>query len=367
MNKKMTFLVSDLSHGGAEKVCVTLCNEFVNLGYQTELWIVKERKSALIQQLDKRIDVFNLKKEHARESLFPLLKLLIQQKPERILVFHIQLAIIVIVLKKIFFLKTKIIVRSINTLSHEFKNTKGSLRKNLTMKLIKFILPYADKIVAQSTGMHDDLLKLLKIDGSKIVTVFNPAMNISVKESDVVEKSFGESEFLFVGRLSEQKGLINLLKAFKMASDKNSKIHLTLVGDGYGSQMEMLKNLVVNMKLSSLVTFEGYQENTIKYFKRAKATLLTSFFEGFPNVLVESIAVGTPVISFNCPSGPEDIIVKGVNGILVPHLDVDEFANAILAVANDKIQFKKEEIIDTAKRFSTDVIVNNYEKVFGEI
>jgi glycosyltransferase involved in cell wall biosynthesis len=58
------------------------------------------------------------------------------------------------------------------------------------------------------------------------------------------------------------------------------------------------------------------------YYRRAKATLLTSFFEGFPNVLVESIALGTPVISFDCPSGPADIIIPGVNGILVPNQDI---------------------------------------------
>jgi glycosyltransferase involved in cell wall biosynthesis len=182
--------------------------------------------------------------------------------------------------------------------------------------------------------------------------------------NSVIEKTDIENEFLFVGRLSPQKGLVNLLKAFKLAYEKNSNIYLTLVGEG--TENEMLKKMVVNMGLSSVVSFEGYQENTLSYFKRVKATLLTSFFEGFPNVLVESIAVGTPVIAFNCPSGPEDIILPGVNGILVPHLNVENFSKAILGIANNDIQFNRTEVIDTSKRFSTTTIVKQYEKVLFE-
>ncbi len=364
MNKKITMLAFSLEHGGAEKVCVTLCNELVNRNYDTELWIVNYSETALLKQLDNRVSVFRLNREHVRNCLFPLYKLFVQQKPERILIFHIELAILAIVLKKLFFLKTKIFVRSINTLSHAFKDVKWSLRNYLMLKVIKNVMSNAHKIIAQSNGMREDLIKSFKIEKSKIATIYNPAINILANNNSVIEKTNIENEFLFVGRLSPQKGLVNLLKAFKLAYEKNSNIYLTLVGEG--TENEMLKKMVVNLGLSSVVSFEGYQENTLSYFKRVKATLLTSFFEGFPNVLVESIALGTPVIAFNCPSGPEDIIVPGVNGILVTHLNVEDFSKAILAVANNDIQFNRTAIIDTSKRFSTTTIVKQYEKVLFE-
>jgi len=359
MNKKITMLTFSLEHGGAEKVCVTLCNELVKRNYDIELWIIKYSETALLRQLDCRVSVFRLNREHVRNCLFPLFKLFVQQKPERILIFHIELAILAIVLKKLFFLKTRIYARSINTLSHAFK--ENPVRNYLMLKVIKNILPYADKIIAQSNGMREDLIKLFNIEENRISTIYNPAINILANKTSVIEETDIENEFLFVGRLNPQKGLINLLKAFSLAYDKKSNIQLTLVGEG--EEKEMLKKMVINLGLSSVVSFEGYQENTLTYFKRAKATVLTSFFEGFPNVLVESIALGTPVIAFNCPSGPEDIIVPGVNGILVPHLDLVEFSNAILAIANGEIHFNKQKIINSATKFSTDEIISGYESV----
>ena len=359
MNKKITMLSFSLEHGGAEKVCVTLCNELVKRNYDIELWIVNYSETALLRQLDSRVSVFRLNREHVRNCMFPLLKLFVQQKPERILIFHIELAILAIVLKKMFFLKTKIFARSINTLSHAFKDSP--VRNYFMHKVIKNVLPYADRIIAQSNGMREDLIKSFNIENNKITTIYNPAINILANKRSVSEETEIENEFLFVGSLKPQKGLINLLKAFKLAYVKKSNIHLTLVGEG--TEKEMLKKMVIDLELSSVVSFEGYQENTMSYFKRVKATLLTSFFEGFPNVLVESIALGTPVIAFNCPSGPEDIIVPGVNGILVPHLDLVEFSNAILAIANGEIHFNKQKIINSATNFSTDGIVRAYESV----
>ena len=106
MNKKITMLAFSLEHGGAEKVCVTLCNELVFRNYETELWIVNYSETALLRQLDNRVSVFRLNREHVRNCLLPLFKLFVQQKPERILIFHIELAILAIVLKKMFFLTT---------------------------------------------------------------------------------------------------------------------------------------------------------------------------------------------------------------------------------------------------------------------
>ena len=361
--KNITFLAFNLSPGGAEKVCLILSNEFAKRNYNTELWTVNYKENALTKQINKRVKLINLDREHVRNSFWPLLKMLIRKKPKTIIIFHPELAVIVILLKKVLFLKTAIIVRSINTLSQAYKFHKSFWGKHVTLRLFKTILPWSDKIVAQSTGMQIDLIDNLGFNRNKIITINNPAV-ISEKKEVIDKKNKEKAEFLFVGRLSPQKGLQNMLQAFRLAYKKNPEIRLTLVGEG--KEKEKLRLLTENMELASSVTFEGCQSDIIKYYERARATLLTSHFEGFPNVLVESIATGTPVISFNCPSGPEDIIIPGKNGILVPHLNVEEFSKAILALANGEIDFNEDEVIESSKRFSIKNIVNQYEEVIKE-
>lgn len=361
MNKKITFLAFSLGHGGAEKVCLSLCNEFVKRDYDIELWIVDFKQTALTEKLDKRIEVFPLNETRVRKSILPLIRLLLKRKPEKILVFHIELAILMIILKRILMLKTCVIVRSINTLSQAFNYPEGIWEKYIAKRAIGFFLPLADKIIAQSTGMRDDMIKHFGIDGKKITVIHNPvefSSNGHLVENHQVQKN----EFLFVGRLNPQKGLENMLEAFKIASLENEDILLTLVGDG--PEKDKLLKLVEDFKLNGKVTLAGYQADTKPFYKRAKATLLTSFFEGFPNVLVESIAAGTPIVSFDCPSGPADIVIQGVNGILVPHLNVHEFAKAILAIANGHVVFNKQEVAESAKRFSSGLVTSRYEEVY---
>jgi glycosyltransferase involved in cell wall biosynthesis len=359
MKNKITILVFSLGHGGAEKVCLSLCNEFVKREFEVELWIADFKETALTKKLDNRITVFPMHKSRARSTVVPLTKLLLERKPERMLIFHIELAILMIILKKLFLLNTFLIARSINTLSEAFKYPNGIWEKYVAKKAISFFLPHADRIIAQSTGMRDDLIKFFGIAEDKVVMIPNP-VEISANGLYSENGSTHKNEFLFVGRLNPQKGLTNMLMAFSMVSREADGMHLTLVGDG--PEMEHLKNLAKELNIHDKVSFEGYQANTEIYYRRAKATLLTSFFEGFPNVLVESIALGTPVISFDCPSGPADIIIPGVNGILVPHQDIQEFSKALAAVAKNEIKFDMQEVIESSNRFSTGLVTNKYEQ-----
>ncbi len=362
MNKKITMLVFNLNHGGAEKVCLTLSNEFVKRDYDVELWIAETTETSLTKKLDENITVLSFNKNHVRNCVIPMAKLLISRKPKQLLVFHIELALLAIVLKKILFLKTSIVVRSINTLSQAFTYPKNVWEKYFAKVVIKQLLLYSDKIIAQSTGMKKDLIDKFKIHPDKLVTIHNPAFVFSINGTGMENHaSDNDIEFLYVGRLSPQKGLNNLIQAFNQAYKQNQNLSLKLVGEG--PEKEKLQKLVNELNLSGSIGFEGFQSHTKKYYSRAKATLLTSNFEGFPNVLIESISLGTPVISFDCPSGPDDIIEPGINGILVPHLNVEKFAEAMLDVANEKVKFDSQKIINSSKRFSMDSIVNQYENL----
>lgn len=362
-SSKITVLIKNLHHGGAQKVCLTLCNELVKRNHTVELWLLDYDKNSLTLQLDKKINVIQLKKKKVRDSVFKLAKLFKKQNPSKILIFNIELTILSIILKQIFGFKTLIYFRSINTLSQVFQFPRTKWEKYVTPKVIRNVLPLCDKIIAQSTGMKQDLISSFKIDEKKVITIHNPAVNLPQNNSQNPVLNIEENYFLFVGRLMAQKGLENLIKIFEMALKQNPDMRLLIVGEG--PEEKKLKALTNSLGLSSSISFLGYKQNTSDYYKNAKATVLTSLYEGFPNVLVESIAVGTPVIAFNCPSGPEDIIEPGKNGILVPHMDMKAFTEAILTVANNELQFQKQLIIETSKKFSIEVTVNYYEEILN--
>lgn len=362
--KKITILIKNLQNGGAQKVCVTLCNELIKRNYNVELWLLDYEKNSLTLQLHEDVNIIHLQKKKVRDSVFKLVKLFRKHKPAGILIFNIELTILSILIKKIFQVKTLIFFRSINTLSQIFQYPRTNVEKHFTSRLIRVVLPYCDKIVAQSNGMKNDLVSNFNIDEKKIDVIHNPAVNLrQINKQDKVAAIEEKNYFLYVGRLTPQKGLETLIRIFKTARRQIPGIQLLIVGEG--PEEEKLKALTVSLEMNSSVVFTGFKQNTSDFYLNAKATVLTSLYEGFPNVLVESIAIGTPVIAFNCPSGPEDIIEPGINGILVPNQDIKAFTEAVISVATDQLQFQKQQVIETSKKFSVETVISQYEAVLN--
>lgn len=359
--KELTILINTLNVGGSEKNCIILCNELVMRNYIVNLWVVDLKTTQLSKALDKRVIVTSMKKTKIRHSLISLSMLLYRSNPQVLICFNTELAVLTILLKPLISRRTKIIYRSISTLSHELNLNKiGSLWRRFRHVLICRLLSFSDIFIAQSVGMKEDLISYLKVSDKKIIVIPNPSLvmkNVSI----YIDTSIGtkKNKLVFVGRLEKSKGLMYLLDAFKIAkSTLKTDINLSIVGDG--SEKSALMEKVQELMISDCVKFVGFQENVTPFLLDSNATVLTSLYEGFPNVLVESIAVGTPVISFDCPSGPRDIILEGVNGILVPYLDVNSFAMAIIDVISQKIIFDKQAVILSAKRFDLNEIINKY-------
>ena len=111
------------------------------------------------------------------------------------------------------------------------------------------------------------------------------------------------------------KGFHHAIKAFACIVEKYPYLRLKIVGKG--SQEKNLKKIAEKYSVLKKVDFEGFHKEIIPYYLHARVTILPSLYEGYPNVLIESISMNTPVIAFDCPSGPNEIIIDGVNGYLV--------------------------------------------------
>ena len=179
----------------------------------------------------------------------------------------------------------------------------------------------------------------------------------------MLKKSIKKKYILCAGRLEKQKSVHYAIEAFALARPfLKGNYYLKIVGQG--SLEKELKNLVKCLKIEQHVLFEGFQKNITSYYLKAKATLLSSTYEGFGNVLIESIMLGTPIISFDCPSGPDEII-NDLNGKLVKFGDIKGLSRAIIDVCNS--EYDIESVQSTAHRYRSDKIVKEYEQVLNSL
>lgn len=169
------------------------------------------------------------------------------------------------------------------------------------------------------------------VSQNKLHVIPNPALVTSDDNEAVTEPDFPKPYAVAMGRLVCQKGFDLLLNAFSQC--KNKSWHLVILGEG--PEREPLTSMAESLSLSDRVHFPGNFKNPNRVLKNAELFVLSSRFEGFPMALVEAMSCGLPVVSFDCPTGPSDIITNRHDGILVPAGDVLALVEAMDSMMED--------------------------------
>lgn len=367
IDKKIVLLSSSLAGGGSEGVCVNIANNLANRGWQVDLLVLNLSKAVYLNYLSESVNLVNLNISHTRYSGMALLKYIFKKKPKVFLVFSYELSVMLAILRIILKLKIKIISRNVSTLSIRIDQLKQKnfWSRYFTGPLIKLFYQKVDYIVNQCYGMYDDLLIEYPKLYNKTNVIFNP---ISTQISDYI-KSHDTSTIkkknylLCVGRLEKVKAFNYAIEAFAKIAHRFPNLRLKIVGKG--SLEETLRKKANELSVLNRIDFEGFQKNIIPYYLNARATVLTSLYEGYPNTLIESIALGTPVIAFNCKSGPKEIIQKNINGLLVRHLDVNDLKVKMCNIL--ETNFDRKKVILTVKKNQIENVCNLYEKLIRSI
>jgi glycosyltransferase involved in cell wall biosynthesis len=205
--------------------------------------------------------------------------------------------------------------------------------------------------------MKRELLQLVPSLSSKIEVVSNPLLLPSPLPAP---HPFPSNLFnlLYVGKLRPEKGVDLLLKALSLLP---SRYHLWIVGDG--PELPSLQNLTARLSLRERVHFLGPTSNPYPYYRGADLLVLPSRYEGLPNVVLEANGSGLPVVAFNCPGGTGEVVVEGVNGLLVECENWERLAERIEEGANRP--WDREKIAEfTRNRFSPEVTTYRYQQLF---
>ena len=364
-NKNITFLISTLSGGGAEGVCVGIANSFANNGWKVDLVVLNLNNAAYLDRLSDNVNLVVLNVEHARYSGLSLLKYIYKKKLKTVLVFNYELTVVLVILRILLRLKIKIISRNISTFSAKMSqfDQLSLWDKYVVGPLIKYFYHRGDYVLNQSNGMRDDLISTYPQLVNKTSVIFNPipAHLIDYANKNNLSKIKKENYLLCIGRLEKLKGFHHAIKAFAGIVDQYPYLRLKIVGKG--SEEKNLKQIAKDYLVADKVDFEGFKKEIIPYYLHARVTILPSLYEGYPNVLIESISMNTPVIAFDCPSGPNEIILDGRNGYLVKNQDVDDLRKKMLNFPYDKFDYR--DLVNSIKKNHILKVFQQYETIIN--
>jgi len=339
MKGRVSLLFPSFEGGGVCRAMTNLALGLLENGYQVDI-VVRSTVHNPFIQTHENLRVIDLHQASMSRALPALILYLKETKPDFLISAQMHVNLNAIVACSLAKTNTRLIVCEHNDVISVYHNAT-TLKARLVPLLARILYKRADSIVAVSKGMADNLSKWLGVSQERIRVIINPIISNQLFASAAENPNHawlqaGEPPLvLAAGRLEKQKDYPTLLRAFAIVV---KKIPARLLILGEGSQRRSIEALIYDLHLEDKVKLQGQVSNPYAYMSRAAVYVLSSAWEGYPTVLVEALACGSPVVSTNCPTGPEEILKGGKLGILVPVGDIESLAQGILSVLGNPVK-----------------------------
>ena len=362
MTSSLAIFIPSLDGGGAERVMLNLADGFATQGAKVSLVLVKA-EGPYLSQVSSQIKLVTLGNQQKLLLSFPeLINYLRREQPVAMLCGQEDANIVALWAKQLIKVSTQMVVIVHNHLSRDAQ-TSTQLKRQLTPHLVRWFYPWADRIVAVSQGVAEDLVAL-GLPKDKIRAIYNPVVTAELHHQarePVSHSWFAPDQppvIMGAGRLEHQKDFPTLIRAVAKLQ-QHRLVRLMILGEG--KKRSELEALVRELGLTDSVALPGFVSNPYAYMARAAVFVLSSIWEGFGNVLVEAIAVGTPVVATDCKSGPAEILANGQYGKLVAVGDVAGMADAIAQTLD--CPPSPLELQRRADEFSTTKVLAEYRQI----
>ena len=359
VNTKIAFFLPDLKGGGAERVFLDLCIHLTKRGNIVDL-VIGTVAGEIASRIPKNINLINLESKRISRALPRLLRYLNSNHPVALFSTLSHASIIAIIASKLAKHKFKLIVRVATHLKEYYKEPRF-LEARFMAFLVKFFYPHADEILAVSEGVADEICNFCKITRERVKVIYNPAFTpritecLSLRSETAGIENDGKFLVLGVGSLTRPKDFSTLLKAFALVR-KHIPARLIILGEG--KERNSLVGLSKKLGIEDDFSLPGFVDNPFVFMQQASVLVLSSRREGLPNVLIQAMACGCPVVSTDCPSGPREILENGRYGKLVPVGHEHKLAEAILTTIEENPDTTAG--IERAKDFSIEKIADQY-------
>ena len=311
----IAIVLPDLRLGGAEKNMINLANALQNKGHNVFLILIFGGESTIFLDISKDIEIIRLNLPKFRYLIFRPFKFinLVSKKKIDVLLGGYGELNPLIAIFSIFFSKVKFIARETSIPSIHIQRKILRIFYNITYNLF-------DVIIVQSESMKSDLLHNFRISPSKIALIPNildtDKIDSLSKENIESNKLAVRDFILFVGTINENKRLDRVVDFHFRLINEGYDFDLVIIGDG--PSVEKLNKLVIQKNIQNKVHLLGAILNPYPYMKKASFLIISSNYEGFPNVGIEAQYCGTPIIlSENTLGGAKELILEGINGEII--------------------------------------------------
>ena len=358
---RLALVISALGAGGAERVIISLANAWAARGWQVALITFAPPGTKPYYQVDPRVTLRQLgvpSVGHPRwraiiqglRRVRALRRALRTATPDLVISFLAKINVLTLLASR--GLAVPVVVSERNNPERQrFRGTWSWLRQRL--------YGMARCVVTPSRGVLESFPPGIRRRGRVIA---NP-----VDLTPAAMPRRGAGRLVAVGRLVHQKGFDLLLRAFAIIAPEHPEWSLTIWGEG--EQRAALEALCARLGLAGRVQLPGLTERPGQWLEQADIFVLSSRYESFGNVITEAMVAGLPVIAFDCPWGPGDILRDGEDGLLVPPEDVDALASGIrrLIVDAGLRQRLGEAAAHNVQRFARDAIVAQWDALVAEV
>lgn len=328
--KKILFIINS-EVGGSERMSVNISKMLSSEEFYVRYVIIKEEKykknsTSVTDFIPDGSDMYTINTNGHFDKVLKLYKTIKREAPDVVFASHYNIN------DKILFLKpllrgVKFIIRAENSYSTFVESKKFIIRHTYNK---------ADILIAQTEEMRNDFIKNARLLADRIVTLENPvdkeAIEERIKDSICPYPVDGKKHVVAVGRFHPQKGYDFLVQALAEIHKKDKNTDLYIVGSFQGqwqSEYEKVMQLAEELEIKESIHCLGFCDNPFVYMKYADCFVLSSRFEGLPNVLVEALYLKTPVAAFKCIPIIERMVRDGIDGFLAEKEDVKSLSIAI--------------------------------------
>jgi glycosyltransferase involved in cell wall biosynthesis len=354
---KIVIVIPNLFKGGAEKVLVHFVNNLDYKHYQPIIFCLK-KEGELLTSINPEIQVVDLNSPRVYFSIFSIRKQLKKYKPDLLIGWMGHVNAILAFFKPLLRGRIALMCRE-SSIPSQFITY---YRAPAVFRFMYRFLNRYDGIICQSEAMKADLVENFKVNPAKINVIHNPVVINTdpavLSQDDEAFMSGAEKILLFVGRFSREK---RVEAAVEVMTQLPPGYKLIMVG--YGQLEQKLRDDIASNKLESRIRLVTNCSAPAAFYNKADCLLLMSFFEGFPNVILEANSCGCPAVVFQTSGGAKEIITE-TNGIYIgpdAGSTVHDFAKAIIEVCTNTDKYKKEKISEQArKQFGIEKIIKQY-------